>query len=416
MEITEKTVKEWHVAAFDEVMQQKLAPIIGDSVAFHVKQQVEKLRLQRATFGKDITGLDEKIKKDFASAVASSVGLLNIDIKANEALIEEQDNRGGYLVSREIADAIMRIAASVGTIMSQAAKWPMTSDELAVPNYTGAFLTGSYLGVDAPGPVTGLTFGQAQLIVKKWQLAFVVGNDLLADASVNVADWLLTLGGEALANMIDRQGFVGGASTGDPFLGILNWPSNATIDETGQKVSLYGLPSGSTTFAKYAVMDDSSAMIGNMEESVLDGAAFYMHRTVWASLRTQKDSNGNYILPFAGLAKPAPAMESYVGGGPIKPAGEILGYPVYTNRWLPAVGASSVNGFSDAASNPFLIFGNMRVFAFGDKGEMRVGQFESGSFGGKEIALADQRGLVYKHRHALTLTLPRAMVVAKTHA
>ena len=35
---------------------------------------------------------------------------------------------------------------------------------------------------------------------------------------------------------------------------------------------------------------------------------------------------------------------------------------------------------------------------------------------GKEIALADQRGLVYKHRHALTLTLPRAMVVGKTAA
>jgi hypothetical protein len=58
----------------------------------------------------------------------------------------------------------------------------------------------------------------------------------------------------------------------------------------------------------------------------------------------------------------------------------------------------------------------MRAFAFGDKGEMRVGQFESGSFGGKEIALADQRGLVYKHRHALALTLPRAFVVGKTAA
>ncbi len=153
-----------------------------------------------------------------AAARRSSI----VDTKANEALIEEQDNRGGYLVSREIADAIMRIAASVGTIMSQAAKWTMTSDELAVPNYTGAFLKGAYLGVDAPGPVTGITFGQAQLIAKKWQLAFVVGNDLLADASVNVADWLLALGGEALANMIDYQGFVGGANTGDPFLGILN--------------------------------------------------------------------------------------------------------------------------------------------------------------------------------------------------
>jgi HK97 family phage major capsid protein len=357
------------------------------------------------------------MKTDFVQvAQAAAKGAFAIDTKANEALIEEQDNRGGYLVSREIADAIMRIAASVGTIMSQAAKWEMTTDELGVPNYTGSFLKGAYLGVDAPGVVTGLTFGQAQLIVKKWQLAFVVGNDLLADANVNVADWLLALGGEAMANMIDYQGFVGGANTGDPFLGILNYPSTTTVDETGQKVTSYVLPTTETTFASMKVMDDSSQMIGSLEESILDGAAFYMNRTVWAKLRTQKDTAGNYILPYAGWAKPEPAMENHPGGGPIKPAGEILGYPVYTNRWLPAVGASNVNGFSDTASNPFVIFGNMRAFAFGDKGEMRVGQFESGSFGGKEIALADQRGLVYKHRHALTLTLPRAMVVGKTAA
>jgi hypothetical protein len=64
---------------------------------------------------------------------------------------------------------------------------------------------------DAPGAVTGITFGQAQLVAKKWQLAFVVGNDLLADASVNVADCSSPLGGESLANIIDYRGFVGGA-------------------------------------------------------------------------------------------------------------------------------------------------------------------------------------------------------------
>jgi len=78
-------------------------------------------------------------------------------------LIEQQDGRGGYLVQPEYAAAILRIAASVGTIMKQCQQWPMKSDELGIPNYTGAFLTGSYVGVDLPGTVTGLTFGQAVL-------------------------------------------------------------------------------------------------------------------------------------------------------------------------------------------------------------------------------------------------------------
>src|SRR5258708_15412055 len=293
-----KDIKEMHITAFDEVMKEKLVPIIGAEVASQTQKIVETMRVQREVFGKDMTGLTTKVKTDFVEvAKLAARGMFNAETKANEALIEEQDNRGGYLVSREIADAIMRIAASVGTILSQAAKWTLPSDELAVPNYTGAFLKGAYLGVDAPGPVTGITFGQAQLIAKKWQLAFVVGNDLLADASVNVADWLLALGGEALANMIDYQGFIGGANSGDPFLGILNYPSTTTVDETGQKVTSYVLPTGEDEFSDYLLMDDSSAMIGNLEESLLDGAGFYMHRSVWAKLRAQKDGNGNYLLP-----------------------------------------------------------------------------------------------------------------------
>jgi hypothetical protein len=78
---------------------------------------------------------------------------------------------------------------------------------------------------------------------------------------------------------------------------------------------------------------------------------------------------------------------------------------------MPAVGASNVNGFSDTTNNPCVIFGNMRSMAFGDKGEMGVDQFTSGSFGGKEIALADQRGIVYRRRWALSATLYRAFVV-----
>lgn len=418
--MNQKEIDDMVLAAFNTVAKEQLAPVIGEVAAETARQTVEKMAADRRKFGKDRTGLSEKQKKDFVEVAKAAVTGFAIDTKANEALIGEQDNRGGYLVSREIADAIMRIAASVGTIMNVCQKWDMTTDELAVPNYTGSFLKGAYLGVDAPGPVQGLTFGQAILIAKKWQLAFVVGNDLLADASVNVADWLLSLAGEALANMTDYQGFVGGTQTGDPFLGLLNYPSTTTIDETGAKVSSYVLPTGSTTFAKYAVMDDSSNMIADMEESILDGAAFFMHRSVWARLRTQKDTAGNYILPYAGWAKPEPAMEDHPGGGPIKPAGEILGYPVYTNRHLPAVGDAGTvadrGNFTDGTSNPFIIFGNMRAFAFGDRGEMRVNQFESGAFGGKEIALADQRGLVYKHRHALSNVLPRAFVVGKTAA
>ena len=403
--------------SMDEILTEKLTGMVGAEVSSRLKSTVEKMRIDRIVSGQDISGLTEKQKLDFAKlAIASaSKGMLEIDTKSNEALIEQQDNRGGYLVSVEVAAAILRIASSVGTVISQAQKWEMKTDELGIPNYTGSFLFGAYLGVDVAGTVTGLTFGQAALIVKRWQLAFAVGNDLLQDASVNLADWLLAIAGESLANMIDQQGLAGssgivlnGGTVGGPFVGILKNPN----------VPTYTLASGKTKFSNtnpttpdgFEVLLDGSAMIGSLEESILDGSAFYMHRTVWALLRVQKDTAGNYILPYAAWAPET--LSNNPGGGPIKPAGYLLGYPVHTNRWMPALPAN--NGAS--VSTQFIFFGNMKAMAFGDRGDMRVAQFESGAFGGKEIALSDQQAIVYKHRHALVLALPKAFVIAVTAA
>jgi HK97 family phage major capsid protein len=393
---------------FNDFMEKQLTPAMEEISVKNARKEVERMQIERFVRGRDVSGLGDEQKKAFAKQVQSVFrgdreGALKV--KANEALIGEQDNRGGYLVEAEVASAILRIAASVGTIMKQCQQWPMKTDELGIPNYTGSFLTGSYVGVDLPGTVTGLTFGQAVLIARKWQLAFTVGNDLLADASVQLADWLLAMAGEALANIVDQQGFIGGTVTTapGPFVGILNTP-NIQKYYLGNSTT-----SGKTSISNIDVMTDTSNMIGLLEESILDGAAFYMHRTVWAAMRVQKDSDGMPLLLFGGLASPA-TLDIDPTGGPIKPAGSILGFPVYTNRWLPQYTTSVV------VSTAYVIFGNMKACAFGDKGDMRVAQFESGSFGGKEVALSDQRGIVYKHRHAFVVVLPQAFVVAYTSA
>ena len=398
------SVKETVSKSFNDFMETSLVPTMEEVSVKAARKEVERMQIERFVRGRDVSGLGDEQKKAFAKQVQSVFrgdreGALKV--KANEALIGEQDNRGGYLVEAEVASAILRIAASVGTIMKQCQQWPMKTDELGIPNYTGSFLTGSYVGVDLPGTVTGLTFGQAVLIARKWQLAFTVGNDLLADASVQLADWLLAMAGEALANMVDQQGFIGGtvSTAPGPFVGILNTPN----------VQKYTLATGGTTYVKFGVIADASNMIGQLEESILEGAAFYMHRTVWASLRVQTGTDGLPLLLFGGLASPA-TLDIDPTGGPIKPAGSILGFPVYTNRWLPSTSTAS------QTSTPFLIFGNMKACAFGDKGDLRVAQFESGSFGGKEVALSDQRGIVYKHRHAFVVVLPQAFVVAYTSA
>jgi HK97 family phage major capsid protein len=391
---------------FNDQMEKSLRPMVEEVSLKTARQIVDATMAERSVKGIDITGLTTDQKMAFAKQV-QAVFRGNRDgalkVKANEALIEEQDNRGGYLVEPEVAAAILRIAASVGTILKQAQKWPMKTDELGIPNYTGSFLTGSYIGVDLPGSVTGLTFGQAVLIARKWQLAFTVGNDLLADASVQLADWLMAMAGEALANMIDQQGFVGGGTVAGtaysgPFVGIFNTAN----------VNTYTLASGSTTYAKFNPVTDAANVIATLEESILDGAAWYFHRTVWAAVRSELASSSG--IPFLFLSGAGSNLKDEAGGGPIKPAGEMAGYPVFTNRWLPATTVGS------QAGTAFGLFGNLKACAFGDKGDLRVAQFESGSFGGKEVALSDQRGIVYKHRHAFVVVLPKAFTVISTAA
>lgn len=379
----------------DESMEKHLKQALGPAVADEVKSMVEKLRMERAIDGVDRTLMSSDQKKAFAELVKDAA-FNDTKLKANEALISQSDNRGGFLIGVEVANAILRIAASVGVVMAQAQKWPMKTDELDIPSYRGSFLEGEYLGVDVPGSVTALTFSQAKLLIKRWQLAFAVGNDLISDASADLADWLMALAGEALANRIDKEAFIG---TGAPFVGLLQ-DAAVTVYNLGGSTT-----SGQTTFASFT-LDDASDMIAQVEESMLDGAGFYFSRTVWAKVRMKKDSQG---MPIVVQASASELVEIMSKNGGVRPAGMLLGFPVYTVRHLPANSATAV-------STKFAVFGNLKAFAYGDRGEMTVKQFESGAFGGKEIALADQTAMVFKNRHALVNALPAAFVVARTSA
>ena len=87
---------------------------------------------------------------------------------------------------------------------------------------------------------------------------------------------------------------------------------------------------------------DAADTIANLEESVLEGSAWYMNRTVWAKLRTQKDSVGAFILPQAGAVSAGVLANNPTGGG-IRPMGEMAGFPVFTSKHLPANSATAVS-------------------------------------------------------------------------
>ena len=78
-----------------------------------------------------------------------------------------------------------------------------------------------------------------------------------------------------------------------------------------------------------------------------------MHRTVWAAIRTELASTSG--IPYLFLSGATNELSHEPTGGPIKPAGGMGGFPVYTNRWLPPTTVGS------QANTAFIIFGNMKA-------------------------------------------------------
>lgn len=386
-ETAKSALKAEFKSVVDEALQSGIKDVVGEEVALRVKETVNKMRLERALTGRDITGLDDDTKMAFVK-----------DIKAiargeKAALLENNDQTGGYLVPKEIHAGIMRIAETVGLVARDAMKFSMGSDQLDVPRYTGAVLQGSYIGEDEEASETSVEFGDARLITKTWILVFRIGNTLLADANVDVADWLMAMAAEGMAYRLDREGFVGGTYAGSPFVGLL-----ASGD-----VSAHTLATGSTSFDDFGIAEASDA-IGSVPTSVLNEAAFYFHRTVWAKIRARSTSGvfefGQYQPMLANLRKE----------NGIQPVGEILGYPVYTTDVLPAFSSSAI-------STKFGVFGNLnKALYVGDRGPMEVTKSDSATVGGKNVFLANQQAIRLTHRHAVAVGLPSAAVTIKTPA
>lgn len=369
--------------AVDESVKQNLKDIVGAEVTERVEAALRSARLDAAING---GGLDSERKMAFVNDIRS--------IARNEkaAYLGSSDQAGGYLIPTEVHAEIMRIAATVGLVARDARTFPMGTDEIELPTYTGAVMQGAFAGEDTEGTETQNDIGVATLRAKYWYNIFRFSNILLADANVQVADWFLALVAEGLAYRQDREAFMGGTYAGSPFIGLLATASGATV---------HTMATGNDQFNELTLPEASDA-IGALDTAALNDAAFYMHRTVWAKLRARSTS-GVFEYGQSNLA-------SQRRQNGIQPSGEILGYPVYTTDVLPAYSATAV-------STKFAVFGNLKLaIGLGDRGPMEIAKSTDATVGGKNLFAANQTAYRVSKRWALTQMLPAAAVVIKTAA
>lgn len=385
----DETLKQEIFTAVDESVQKNLEAIVDKQAAEKVAEAVKAMRLESKLAGKDITGLSDEDKKSFAEDMRA------IARGEKAAYLENSDQAGGYVVPTEVHNGILRIAETTGIVARDARRWPMSSDELEIPIYTGSVMQGEYVGEDEEGDETQEDLGVARLHAKTWMTIFRIGNTLLADASVSFSEWLMAMAGEGFSYRLDREGFVGGTFAGSPFKGLL-----ASGDVTVQT-----LGSGKTGFEDLDV-EEAAKAIGSIKTAAVPGAAFYFHRTVWAKLKSQKDAtSGQYLFDQNNST-----LASFRRENGIQPVGEIQGYPVYTTDVLPAYSSSAI-------STKFGVFGNLELaLAWGDRQPMQVARSADATVGGKSLFRANQTAFRFTHRHGIAMQLPEAAVVFKTAA
>jgi len=236
------------------------------------------------------------------------------------------------------------------------------------------------------------------LDTEKWMVLIRMSNDMLADAAVDLADWLMNLVGEGRAARLDKEGFQGGTFSGSPFVGLLGSDEVTTYNLGG------GNSSGSTAVSDFDPITDGAEITAQVETSVAQDAAFYFHRTTWAEILKATDDNNS---PIVGINEGAVLQNQPRQG--IQPSGVLQGYPVYTTDYLPAK--------TDVSNDDkFGVFGNLsKALLVGNRTDsMSVMEADQGSVGGRNLIESDQRALRFTDRHAVSVGLPAAAVAIET--
>lgn len=248
-----------------------------------------------------------------------------------KALVEGTDSEGGYLVPEELRTEIFRVIPDIAVMRRLAQTLPMKSDTLKLNSLTArpqAVWTGEY----ASKSTTSAEFGQVTLSPNDLVCLLAVSEQLLADANINLVQFIIRLFSEAIA-LAEDKAFFTGSGTGQP-RGI-NQETITTI-----------VGGGAGTF------DDILSIIDGVPQRVrrTRGVAFVANRNTISSLRRLKDSNGLYIWRDGGTG-PGGSTES------VRLPDTLYSYPTWEQNDLP---------------NGEIYFGDWKFYIIGDRQAISV--------------------------------------------
>ena len=282
----------------------------------------------------------------------------------SNVLMEGTDSAGGYLVPTEWDQRLIEkleqenVLRALGTVIQ-------TSGERKI-NVAATRPAASWVEENGDLVFTDASFSQVILDAWKLSVAVKVSEELLADNAYDLEGFLIRSFAQAISNA-EEQAFLTGDGNKKP-LGVLAATGGGEI--------------GVTTAGNSPTADEVLDLIYKLKRPYRANAAFITADSTLAFIRKLKDGTGQYIW--------SPGLSA---GEPDR----LLGYPVYTSAYVPAI----------AAGQPVMAFGDFSYYNVGDRGIRSFAALHELYAGVGQVAF------VAKERVDGKLILPEAVQVLK---
>ena len=355
------------VAAFEKMEAEIMG--LGEEIKRNERGMALEAELSRPV-GTPLTntpGAGGKLKTGRASDEYKSAMLnaLRTNFRqVSNVLVEGTDASGGYLVPDEY-DARLIEALEQENVIRKLGTVIQTSGERKI-NVAATKPAASWVEECGELAFADATFDQKILDAFKLSVAVKVSEELLADNQYDLESYLIRAFGQAIANA-EEEAFLVGDGVSKP-TGLLHPTLGGQI----------GITSAGNTLSADEVID----LIYKLKRPYRAKASFIMADSTLAFLRKVKDGTGQYIW--------SPGLTA---GEPDR----LLGYPVYTSAYVPAV----------AAGQPVIAFGDISYYNIGDRGTRSFAALHELYAGVGQVAF------VAKERVDGKLILPEAVQILK---
>jgi|WetSurMetagenome_2_1015567.scaffolds.fasta_scaffold23659_3 HK97 family phage major capsid protein len=324
-----------------------------------------------AKFTKTVKFIKALVGKD-----TQTLNLMDSEVRTKANLSEGSTTAGGFLVPEEFKAEILRLAPLYGVIRREARLVPMSADVCNFPAAGTTDQSAIWTNEAAQIKQTNPTFRQVVLTINKLAAIPKVTNELLADANVQVVQYLSEIIADAFAKAEDEQAFNG---SGSPFVGVLQATGSPARAQAGG------------TAAQSLSYQDLINATGDIYENALQGAKFYFNRSMNAHIRGLITTAGAPI--FGGTAN------------------EIAGFPLVGVEVLPLKTGAA------AASTAYAIFGNLRRgVMMGERGSISMKISDQATVDSDNLFEKDMSALRAIERVCLGVALPSSYVRITTGA